>query len=161
MQIRFENRLLRDIGCICKITVDGTDCPIEAPQPFDPANCSHKLNGPGVRYEIGIGIQIGWIVLVNGPFQPGPNTGNVIATQKGLWDVLNNLSPTEKFLADAIYSGWRAETPNGLNNEDQWMKARARARHENVNARFKRFGCLKTAFLHGDRHRECFHAIVR
>jgi len=83
-----------------------------------------------------------------------------VAHTKGLWDVLNNLSPTEEFLVDSIYSGWRAETPNGLNNPDQYMKSCARARHENVNAKFKRFGCLKVALRHGDQHGECFPAVA-
>jgi len=151
--------MLGDIGCICKVAVDGTDCLIEEPQPFDPDNFSFKCNGPGARCEICIGIRCGCIVWVNGPFEPGPNADDVIAHTKGLWGVLSG--STEKFLADSICSGWRAETPDGRSNPDQCMKACAGARHENVNAKFKKLGCLKVAFQHGcDRHSECFHAVA-
>jgi len=116
------------------------------------------LNGPGLRYEIGIAIQPGDICWVNGPFFPGLFTDDLIARFKGLWDCLRE---TELFLADSIYSGWRAVTPNGRNNPDQYMKKCAAARHENVNSRFKRFAVLRTEFRHGnDRHGSVFHAIA-
>ena len=54
-----------------KITVDGTDFRIQEPVPFDTGWFSHKFKGPGVRYEVGIAIQTGWIVWVNGPFMCG------------------------------------------------------------------------------------------
>lgn len=43
-QIVWENRSLGDVGCICKVTVDGTKCPIEEPQPFDSDNFSFKCD---------------------------------------------------------------------------------------------------------------------
>jgi hypothetical protein len=51
--------------------VDGTDFHIREPEPFDPEWYTKKFNGPGVRYEVGIAIQTGYIVWVNGPFKPG------------------------------------------------------------------------------------------
>ena len=138
--------------------MDCTDSPTWEPQPFSQANFSFKENGPGVRYEIGVGIQCSWIVWVNGPFQPGVWTDDLIAKTQGLWQVLPG---HEKFLADGGYSGWRAETPNGRENPDQWMKAEARARHEKVNGLFKRFKCLTVPFRHGFHfHGQCFHAIA-
>ena len=53
------------------MSIDGTDCRIQEPTPFDPLWYSHKFNGPGVRYEVGICIQTGWIVWVHGPFPAG------------------------------------------------------------------------------------------
>ena len=34
------------------LSVDGTDCPIEEPRPFDKAWFSQKFKGPGVKYEV-------------------------------------------------------------------------------------------------------------
>lgn len=49
------------------------------------------------------------------------------------------LDDNEKYLADGGYRDGQqySETPNGLNNDDQRMKAAARARHETANRRFK------------------------
>jgi len=138
--------------------MDCTDCATEEPQPFDPKHYSYKLNGPGLQYEIGIAIQSGDICWVNGPFNPGLVTDDLIARFDGLWD---SLAAFEKFLADSIYSGWRAVTPNGRNNPDQYMKKCAAAHHENVNSRFKRFAVLHAKFRHrNDRHGSVFHAIA-
>ena len=62
---------MRDNGSQCKITVDGTDFRIMEPYPFDEKWLSEKFNGPGVKYEVGICIQTGWIVHVNGPYACG------------------------------------------------------------------------------------------
>ena len=53
------------------VSVDGTDCMIHKPSPFRSKLWSQKFNGPGVRYEVGLGIQNGDIVWVNGPFPCG------------------------------------------------------------------------------------------
>ena len=56
----------------------------------------------------------------------------------------------EKYLADGGYhdDGQFSETPIGLNNPDQRMKATARARHETANSRFKEFGILAQTYRH-------------
>jgi len=116
------------------------------------------LNGPGLRYEVALGIQSGYIVWVNGPYKPGVYNDDMIAHVFGFWGAL---APGEYFLADSIYTGWRALTPNGRNNRDQYMKAAARARHETVNYRFKRFAILRVEFRHGNhRHGSVFKAIA-
>eukprot|EP00171_Calliarthron_tuberculosum_P023094 IDg23094t1 len=38
----------------CRVSVDGTDCQIAEPRPFNRGWYSHKFKGPGVRYEVGI-----------------------------------------------------------------------------------------------------------
>ena len=53
------------------VSVDGTDCMIQKPSPFSSKWWSHKFNGHGVRYEVGLGIQNGDIVWVNGTFTCG------------------------------------------------------------------------------------------
>lgn len=45
----------------CVMPVDGTDFRIEEPKPFSSGWYSHKFNGPGVRYEVGLAIQRGYI----------------------------------------------------------------------------------------------------
>jgi hypothetical protein len=64
---------------MAKISVDGTDCPICEQSPFSPKWWSFKMNGPAVRYEVGISIQKPLIVWVNGPYQPAPNPDGKIA----------------------------------------------------------------------------------
>lgn len=145
---------MADNGSICLITIDGTDFRIFEQSPFDKKWCSHKFNGPGVRYEVGICIQTGWIVWINGPYPCGEWTDLKIARD----GVIYMLDPGEKFLADGIYSplhGW-SETPSGHNNLDQKMKADARARHETINGMFKQFGVLERCF----RHRVSLHGKV-
>jgi len=134
------------------------DCATQEPQPFTDDNFSYKLNGPGVRYEVGLCIQTGDLVWVNGPYQPGVYNDDMIARVMGLWEALGRF---EKFLADSIYSGWRVLAPNGRNNRDQYMKSVARARHETVNSWFKRFAVLRVEFRHGNhRHGSVFNAIA-
>ena len=56
---------------MCKVTVDGTDFRILEPSPFSKKWYSHKFRGPGLRYEVAVGIQSGHIVWTNGPFPAG------------------------------------------------------------------------------------------
>ena len=53
--IDFDKRKVgRRVGNRCLISIDGTDCQIQEPTPFSPKWFSHKFNGPGIRYEVGI-----------------------------------------------------------------------------------------------------------
>lgn len=50
--IKLENRFKGWKGdTTCLMSVDGTDCPVYEPWPFDPKWFSKKFNGPGVKYE--------------------------------------------------------------------------------------------------------------
>jgi DDE superfamily endonuclease len=150
---------MRDVGCQCKVTVDGTDCPIQEPSPFSPKWYSHKFKGPGLRYEVAVCIQTGWIVWVNGPYPCGSWPDLKIARH---W-LVHKLARGEKFLADGGYrdGGEFAETPTGLNTPDQRQKRLARARHETVNNRFKFFKVLTTPYRHDvHTHGQCFTAIA-
>lgn len=53
------------------LSLDGTDFRIMEPSEFNPKWYSHKFNGPGLRYEIGICIRIGNIVWANGGYPCG------------------------------------------------------------------------------------------
>ena len=71
LKIDFDNRHMRSNGNICLVSVDGTDFCIMEPWPFSTKWWSHKFNGPGLRYEIVVCMQTGWIVMVNGPHPCG------------------------------------------------------------------------------------------
>lgn len=148
---------MNDNGSICKITLDGTDCPIDEPAPFHPKWFSHKFRGPGVRYEVGLCIQTGWIVWVNGPFPCGSFPDLKIARE---WIVFK-LKKDEKILADGGYSDKNVffDTPTGYRSPFQRMKKLARARHETVNKRIKQFKIFKDSFRHDvTKHGFCFRA---
>jgi hypothetical protein len=120
---------------------------------------SHKFKGPGVRYEIGLCIQTGWIVWKNGPYPCGSYPDLKIARHR----VVHVLAQGEKILADGGYrdGGLYAETPSGYNTLGQRMKKVARSRHETVNARIKTFKVLSTAFKNKrENHWMCFHALA-
>jgi hypothetical protein len=57
---------MKDIGNVCKISLDGVDCPINEHIPFNKKYYSYKWNGAAVKYIIGIYIQTGWICWFNG-----------------------------------------------------------------------------------------------
>jgi len=83
----------------CWMSVDGTDFRINGPKPFGPRLKSHKSNGPGLRYEVGLCIRTGLIVWTNGPFRAGGNSDLGIF-QRGL---RHRLVPGEKAIADGTY----------------------------------------------------------
>ena len=147
-----------DNGSICKVTVDGKDFCTFKQTPFDPIWRSHKFNGPGVRYEMAICIQTGWIVWINGPFPRGIPDRNISRE----W--LNyELKDGELYLADGGYCDGQqySMTPNGLHNLDQYIKKLARACHEAVNGWFKHFGILQQQFHHNVHlHYEVFGAVA-
>ena len=134
------------MGCLCLVTIDGSDFKIYEPSPFSRKWYSHKIEHAALRYEIGICIQTGWIIWVNGPYAAG-YWPDLAISRDGLTDALDK---DELFLADGTYRdghGW-CLTPTGRNNPDQYMKAVARARHECVNGLFKKFRVLETCFRH-------------
>jgi DDE superfamily endonuclease len=128
---------MKDNGSQCKITVDGTDFRIMEPHPFDPKWLSEKFNGPGVKYEVGVCIQTGWIVHVNGPFPCGQWHDLTVARDSLCYKLAGSEFEDEMAVADGGYQdGYEFfETPTGHNNYDQLMKAQARARHETINRR--------------------------
>ena len=146
LKIRWDNRFKHNNGSCCLVTVDGTDFAVYEPFPFDPGFFSHKLRRAAVRYEIGICIQTGDIVWVNGPFKAGDWPDLRIARAGLIWELRDG----EYYLADGGYydgNQWSV-TPNGDQTYDQYMKAVARARHETCNGRFKNWGALRNLFRH-------------
>ena len=155
--------MIRDNGSICKITVDGTDFRICEPTPFDPKWYSHKFKGPGLRYEVGICIQTGEIVWVNGPFPCGDYPDLRIAREGLIYALAATPGIKEMALADGGYNdGYEFfETPTGANDADQYMKSVARARHETINKRLKDYGALGKRFRHSRHlHGKVFYAVA-
>ena len=146
LQIKWENRYMKDNGSLSLVTNDATDFKICEPTPWSEKWYSFKINHAALRYEVGICIQTGWIVWINGPYPPG-HWPDLAISRDGLCDALDR---DEIFLADGTYAdgnGW-CDTPTGLINRDQEMKGVARARHETVNGRLKFFGALSHCFRH-------------
>ena len=143
--------------------VDGTDCPIEEPKPFDSGWYSHKSNGPAVRWEIGTSIQTGQICWVNGPYAAGAWPDEIIFCDI-LW---HHLEPGEIVHADRGYRNYQGDvmyfmTPNfPCEYETLRGNGLARARHEAINGRLKRFKILDEPFRHElEKVKVCFHAVT-
>ena len=136
---------------------------IKEPGPFDPAWYSHKSNGAGVRYEIASSIETGLMVWINGPFMAGAWSDDAIFKAF----LKERLNEGEIVHADRGYSNKEGEpmiyfTPNtpGTDNMHNGNQ-QARARHETINGRFKRFNILGGKFRHDkDKHGICFMAVA-
>lgn len=62
-QIRMDRRFEgAPENAVCFVSLDGSDFSINEQTPFNPKWYSHKLNGPGVRYEVGLNIRTGNMV---------------------------------------------------------------------------------------------------
>ena len=141
------------------MSVDGTDCEIREPRPFENVWYSHKSNGPAVRYEVGVSFVSSDIVWIRGPYPAGSHDERSIARLPG--GLYESLLAGEWVVGD---KGYRAAMdpvispdmdPNGL-------YARARARHEACNARIKKWKVLDSPFRTPHDlgfHESCFWAV--
>ena len=158
-QIRWENRYLgADRKKTCLITVDGTDFKIREPYPFAKAWYSHKYKGPGLRYEVGVCIQTGHIVWINGPYACGMwNDQKIFSNGLKYW-----LDEGERVEADSGYSGPQVVRPGDYATlEEKRAKDLARYRHETINRRFKQFAVLRQDFRHPLKmHQTVFRAVA-
>ena len=138
--------------------MDGTDYSIYEPTPFDRKWYSHKLNGPGVRYEIGLCIRTGNIVWKNGGVPCGDWPDLRLARNA----FVDMLGVGERALADKGYGDARYFiNPNNADGVNLARQKEIMARHETVNRRLKQFGILSQRFRHSlQLHPICFDAIV-
>ena len=135
------------------VSVDGTDFEIYELAPFWPGWFSHKFRGPGLCYEIGLSILSGSIVWVSGPFPCGQWT-DIKIFRAGM---LGSLDDGEKVVGDLGYRG----EPDFVVTRRDYNENLVRARHENVNRRFKQFVCLERVFRHDvRRHSSVFRAVA-
>jgi hypothetical protein len=145
MSRRFEN----NNGSRCLMSVDGTDfMTFEPGAAFDPKWLSYKTNGPGLRYEIGVCIQTGCIVWINGPFPAGGWNDIRISRDSLIYE----LEPWELVISDGGYGGQYHLQPDPAAKASRCpferMKAKVRARHETINRLFKVFNCLRNEWRH-------------
>ena len=133
-------------------------------KPFSSTWNSHKFKGPGVRYELAVAIQTGYIVWTNGPFRAG-KFADLTIFRAGLKRLLMQ-NPGEQVEADKAYRGEPAliDVPNemtGGSRKQRKAKDIVRTRHETCNRRFKQFNCFKQVFRHDlTLHKQCFEAVV-
>lgn len=148
----------------CLILVDGVDCPINEPWPFDEKWHSQKFNGPAVKCEIGVCIKSAHIVWMNGPFEASQGDSTICIN-----GLLPLLADGEGVKVDGGYRGHdKFKTPKAaLSREGRKMKSVVRGRHENVNSRLKIFDVLNIPFRHlnprdrmMEKHGKCFKAVV-
>ena len=145
-EVKWENRNIGWQGGACRITIDGTDCRIQEPQPFSPTWYSHKFKGAGLRYEVGVAIATGWIVWVFGPFPCGACNNLGVART-----MVQTMMETDKmYVGDKGYQdgGLFGYTPTGQHNYQQRVEGLARARHETVNGQLKKWNVLSNKFWH-------------
>ena len=158
-QIRWEDRLVNDNGRACKISIDGTDFRTQEYDGFDPERLSHKYNKAALRYEVGIAIKTGHIVHINGPFKAGAWSDLRIAR-----NYLHKILPKgEYYIADGGYKGDHVPSVlyEDVPEEEKRRFKKIRARHENVNGRFKEWRILSDAFRHEEeKHGLVFHAVA-
>ena len=141
---------------IAKVSIDGTDCEINEPSPWDSKWYSHKFHGAGLRYEIGVCIVTGHIVWVGGGDPAG--TPDITIAREG---ILNLLDDDETLIADGGYKGEEKIWCKGHCKFLSRMESVVRARHETVNTRLKFFAVLKQKFRHDlHLHPMCFHAVA-
>ena len=151
---RFEDAYLNQS---CFISVDGVDCPINEPNPFDRGYYSHKLKHAGLRYEIGVCIRTGNIVWCNGGFRCGNFSDLAIARQS----LIPELEQGEKIIADNGYKDRRYFINKFYYPEHREKIQKILARHENINGKFKRFTVIHVQFRHGEaKHIDCFYSVV-
>jgi DDE superfamily endonuclease len=154
-----------DAGTVsCLMSVDGTDCLVMDPWPFDKKWYSQKLNGPGVKYEVGVSIANCDIVWINGPFVASKNDSTIFREKlSGL------LAIDEGVEVDKGYTGDdKLMHPNvNIGRLQRCQKNIVRGRHETVNSRLKIFNVLNVPFRHTNprdkmmgKHHLCFTAIA-
>jgi hypothetical protein len=118
-----------------------------------------KFNHSGVKYEVGICIETGHIVWINGPFRAGQNDITISRTA-----LLGALDREETAVADSGYKGEKhhIRTPTVGTAKEIKMQDLARARHETVNSRLKIFRVLGADYYrHGlIFHSSCFRAVA-
>lgn len=143
------------------VSVDGMDFMIFQTSPFCSGWYSHKFRGPGLIYEVGLGIQCGDIVWVRGTYACRKWTDMNIF-RNGMMQALDQ---GEQLEADAGYAGevYHVELPHETYGSKSWKAKNTRVRscHEMVNSRFKVWSILKTTYKYTlDNNRYVFRDIV-
>jgi DDE superfamily endonuclease len=130
------------------MSVDGVHCMVQEPRNVpDKDWYSHKHNKPCVAYEIGLDLQLNQIVWTSGPHKAGETDLVIFRKEGGLRD---RIPEGFKIIGDKGYMG----------DEVRIFKRIARARHEDLNGRLKRFDILSERFRHKIvKHKIAFEAV--
>jgi len=160
-QIIWENRLKKDKGNDCLVSVDGTDFRIpNHGKQFSSHKCKKKS---ALRCEVGLCTLAGDIVWVNGPCECGMWPDMSIFRNC----LMSHLAPNERVEVDDGHIGEapaKCKCPKCFTNEQhkECMQQRVRNRQETVNKRFKDWDILKTNDYRHDitAHGEVFRAIA-
>ena len=130
--------------------VDGTDYRIQEPWPYvkeyNSKWYSHKFKAAAVWYEIGIGIKTGHICWFHGPFPAGIPDVTIFRIK-----LKHRLSVREKVIADMGYKGdVKVSLPDDkvVGHDNCVAMSQLRGRHETINGKLKRWGCLHQMFRH-------------
>ena len=167
-KIILANRYKGDIGNDCLLSVDCADKRMREMWPYikkmSDILYSHKFHGPGLRYEIGIGIISGDICWVNGPFLCGKEQDyDIFSSMRGL---MGELDVGERIEADDGYregDPFFVKTRSGMSHHPRLRKMRnkVRARHETVNGRMAMWGCMSKIWHHSwTKHQTAFFAVA-
>jgi hypothetical protein len=128
---------------------------------------SHKFNGAGVGYELGIAIYSSRLVWIAGPFPASRHDLSIFRggrpnEEKDPNALIFKIPEGKKAIGDSAYiaeageNGKMAVTLDEDSAALKKFKARAKARHETFNGRLKALQVLDIPF----RHRQLLHVSV-
>ena len=148
-----------DEGNDCLLSVDGTHS--LSPQ-YGKKWYSHKFKHSGLRYEVALCINTGWICWISGPWNPGCwNDLEMFCSS-----LMTFLEPFERDEANDGYLGEAAlkvRCPKCITvpEERKAMMSKVRNRQETINKRFKDWAMLDQQFRHDLKlHCDVFAAIA-
>ena len=139
--------------------MDGTDCPIEEPQPWWKGWYSHKFHGPGLRYEVAVSLE-GDIAHASGPWPCGTHPDLKIFREGGL---MQKLHIDEMIIADKGYRGEPEKVwlPGEGNSTQVKAHKFVRSMHETMNGKLKNFKALSTKWRHElSEHPLAFYSVL-
>jgi len=115
------------------------------------------MNGPGLRYEIGLNLHSGVIVWAYGGVPCGEFSDLKLAREAFIFELEEN----ELALADNGYKDKRFFIYPQAYPKSKAQQKLYMARHETVNRRLKQFSVLSSTFRHSlHKHPSCFYAVV-
>ena len=147
------------------ISVDGTHYQINEPRDpnvrKNPKWYSHKFHLAGLNYEIAISLWDSKIVHAS-CWDPASTHDKTVFRR----DLLHKIPAGKRVIADKGYIANDLSEilsiPNQFDSEQlKDFKARARARHETINDRLKKYNVMKHKFRHGVKKAQmCFDACL-
>ena len=145
LQIVWENRYKGDRGADCLISVDCTD--VRCPNYGGPFSSYKFGKKGGLRYELGICIQTGDLVWINGPYPAGAFNDITIFRDS----LMTFLDDGERVEADGGYRGEcprHCKCPTHLTTPPElaYMMQRIRSRQETINKCVKDWSVLQVIF---------------